>query len=196
MNPRSRVPALIRVVLILAAWTEMGNCANYTVGVGFTNGNTNTSWTNTVNGLLRPAVLEAAYQQWAESVNVTVGDTLVFDYERGQHSVFLAKTLEAYTNCDFSLGSAETMSSDADLQTYTIKQTDGTLFFTCTVPGHCEGGQKVKITPFGTTIATSITPPTSSPSNAPQQQNLIFGMIITLFLMCYFSFFTQQLELS
>lgn len=87
---RSSVSALAQVVLMLAAWAEiMGlihhvQCANYTVGVGFTDMNTS-PWTNTVNELVRPAVLEAAYQQWADSVNVTVGDTL------GQLLLYLLK---------------------------------------------------------------------------------------------------------
>ena len=31
---------------------------------------------------------------------------------------------------------------------YTVKSTDVALYFTCTVPGHCVGGQKVKIIPY------------------------------------------------
>ncbi|KAG0561595.1 hypothetical protein KC19_9G076500 [Ceratodon purpureus] len=193
----SKARALAQVVLVLAACVEMGlihhvQCANYTVGSGFTDTNAgigmNYTWTNTVNGLVRPDVLEAAYQQWANSVNVTAGDTLIFDYLRGAHTVFLAKTELAYANCDFSAGSLETI-PDAVPATYTVKPTDVELFFTCTVPGHCAGGQKVKIAPFGTTSATPTTP---QGSNAPQHSTLSTGTIAMLLFVCYFSLFTQH----
>lgn len=82
---RSSLPILAQVVLVLATCIEMDlvqhvQCANYTVGAGFTDLNVgtglNSTWTNTVNGLVKPDVLEAAYQQWANSVNITAGDTL------------------------------------------------------------------------------------------------------------------------
>jgi hypothetical protein len=87
-RPRSRsnVPTVAQVVLVLVVFVEMGlihpvQCANYTVGAGYTDTanigtGLNSTWTNTVGGLVKPDVLEAAYQQWADSVNVAAGDTL------------------------------------------------------------------------------------------------------------------------
>ena len=82
---KSGVPTLAYVVLLLAACAQMGlihhvECANYTVGEGYTDTPTgnggNYTWTNTVGGLVKPDVLEDLYQQWADSINVTTGDTL------------------------------------------------------------------------------------------------------------------------
>lgn len=190
---RSNVPTVAQVVLVLVAFVEMGlihpvQCANYTVGAGYTDTanigtGLNSTWTNTVGGLVKPDVLEAAYQQWADSVNIAAGDTLIFDYIRGQHTVFLAKTEEAFTNCDFSAGSVETI-PDTVPATYTIKPTDVMLYFTCTVPGHCLGGQKVKIEPTGTSTASSATAPSS---DASQRSKLSVGSIVALLFVCYFT---------
>lgn len=195
---RSSLPILAQVVLVLATCIEMDlvqhvQCANYTVGAGFTDLNVgtglNSTWTNTVNGLVKPDVLEAAYQQWANSVNITAGDTLIFDYVRGTHTVFLAKTASAYANCDFSAGPVETI-PDAVPATYTVKPADVILYFTCTVPGHCVGGQKVKIQPSGTASSTPNTTPQGS--SAPQYPKLSTGAIVMLLFVCYLTLFTQN----
>lgn len=74
----SRSPILAQVVLVLAVMGLINHaqCANYTVGAGFVESGNGYTWTNTVGGLLKPTLLEGAYQQWASSVTVTAGDIL------------------------------------------------------------------------------------------------------------------------
>lgn len=193
---KSSVPALAYVVLFLAACAQMGlirhvECENYTVGAGYTDTPTgnggNYTWTNTVDGLVKPDVLEDLYQQWADSINVTTGDTLLFDFIRGQHTVFLSKTEAAYLNCDFSQGSLETI-PDTIPAAYTVKSTDVALYFTCTVPGHCVGGQKVKIIPYGTVAGA----PNNSPNSAPQHSKFSAGTVVMLLFVSIFALFVQS----
>lgn len=192
----SRAPALFKVVLLLAISVETGlihnvQGKNYTVGADYVNVVGNASWTNTINGLSQPAALEAAYQKWADSVNFTVGDTINFDYERGQHTVYLVDTKSAYTSCALTAGSGQTLPYGTPT-TYTIKDTDVVLYFTCTVSGHCRAGQKVKIVPFGVTV--SPTPAPLPPNNVPDSAHASSPSMgtIAMLLLVLLSIFQAQ----
>jgi len=78
VTSRSRIPTLVLVVLTLAMMGLMDpvHCANYTVGAGYVESGNGYTCTNTIDGLLKPTILEAAYQQWASSVKVTAVATV------------------------------------------------------------------------------------------------------------------------
>ncbi|KAL4378558.1 hypothetical protein GQ457_02G029820 [Hibiscus cannabinus] len=82
------------------------------------------------------------YDAWAQGKQFFVGDNLVFQYTAGAHSVYKV-TGDEFQNCivpsNMSLGSFT--GND------TIKMaTAGNKWYICGVSGHCEGGQKLKIT--------------------------------------------------
>lgn len=67
------------VVLVVCAalgLVDRVQSANYTVGQGFVEGSNGYTWTNTVNGLLKPTILEDAYKRWANNISVVAGDIL------------------------------------------------------------------------------------------------------------------------
>lgn len=176
----SRSSVLAQVVLVLAVMGLINHaqCANYTVGEGYVESGNGYTWTNTVGGLLKPSLLEGAYQQWASSVNVTAGDILTFNYPLGSHTVFLVSTEAAFTRCDFT-GAIQV--PDGSPTTYTIKSTDTALYFVCNIPGHClQGGQKVKVTPVGT---NTVSPPPGSTVNNASHPSTLSGVTTTVLLL-------------
>lgn len=192
LRRKSSIPIIVQVGLALAVCVNMGllhyvEGANFTVGAGYVESSTgSTYWTNTIGGLLRPEILLSSYQRWTNSVLVSVGDTLIFEYERGTHTVFLARNKTAFTKCDFD-GAVQV--PDGSPTTYTIKPTDSTLFFVCTLPGHCDSGQKVEIVPLGTTPQP---PPQPTPtSNALRQSRMKPATVVTLLLTSYLVFFAH-----
>uniref|UniRef100_A0A5B7BEY8 Putative mavicyanin-like n=1 Tax=Davidia involucrata TaxID=16924 RepID=A0A5B7BEY8_DAVIN len=98
------------------------------------------------------------YATWAAGQTFTVGDTLLFNYDSGTHSVDQVSQAD-YTNCN--AGNA--------LQTYTGGKTTvslttaGPLYFMCPTSGHCQQGMKLAVT----VVAASTTPGGSSPSGSP-----------------------------
>ena len=108
---------------------------------------------------------------------VEVGTRLVFKYSSG-HNLWQMPSQSAYDSCDFS-GANElagknhgggTSGQEANLyQMMTI--TEGTLWFACEVPSHCNSGQKVAITVTaasnaGDTASASPPPPAESAAEA------------------------------
>jgi hypothetical protein len=177
MTVRSRVVVL--AVCAALGLVDQVQSANYTVGQGFVEGSNGYTWTNTVNGLLKPTILEDAYKSWANSVSVVAGDTLTFEYPLGSHTVFLVPTEVAFENCDFA-GAVQV--PDGFPTKYTVKSTDSTLYFVCNIPGHClQGGQKVKVTTQGRGIA----PPSGPGSNAPHQASLNGVLLLVIMSSVY-----------
>ena len=73
---------------------------------------------------------------------VSAGDEVVFKWS-GVHNVYRFQSKVAFDVCDFS----EAVELASYLQTsYTYKATrEGTFFFACKIPGHCEMGQKMSL---------------------------------------------------
>ncbi|GMI78995.1 uclacyanin 1 [Hibiscus trionum] len=82
------------------------------------------------------------YDVWAQGKQFFVGDNLVFQYTAGAHSVYKV-TGDEFRNCTVPSNSSLGSFSGND----TIKlATAGNKWYICGVNGHCDGGQKLKIT--------------------------------------------------
>jgi plastocyanin len=120
-------------------------------------------WTNMLNGTINSAGLQDAYQQWASSVSIAVGDSIEFTYEEGAHTVHSVPNLADFAACNTASG--VTLSTSATTSTtYLVQPTDPpTLYFICTVDSHCLDGQKVAVDIKGT---TPVSPPVATPSGS------------------------------
>ncbi|CAI9761424.1 unnamed protein product [Fraxinus pennsylvanica] len=127
---------IINVVCVLSM--AMGNVV-YKVGGA-------AGWTNIGN---------VDFKSWAASKNFHVGDTILFEYNKEFHNV-VRVTHKNFNACN-STAPYETFATGAD--SFTIKK-PGHFYFICSVPGHCEGGQKVDIR----VSAASNSAPASAPS--------------------------------
>ncbi|KAL6560146.1 hypothetical protein OROHE_006384 [Orobanche hederae] len=80
------------------------------------------------------------YNEWASSKIFKVGDTLVFEYNPGFHSVLQVSQFDFYS-CNTA----------APISTYTtgndsiVINSSGNYYYICGFMGHCEAGQKVDI---------------------------------------------------
>ncbi|KAG6545317.1 hypothetical protein Mapa_013166 [Marchantia paleacea] len=102
------------------------------------------------------------YTTWAESYNFKVGDSLFFKYNKDSHSV-LQVSGTAFADCTTS----DPIESWKDGNTTVALTTEGRMWFICGAPGHCEQGQKFKITVASAAPDSGVpTPPTSPPSGA------------------------------
>jgi plastocyanin len=118
-----------------------------------------------LNGTINSTGLQDAYQQWASSVSISVGDSIEFNYEEGAHTVHLLSNSADFAACN--TGSGVTLSTSGPPTTYVVKPTDpSTLYFICTVDSHCLDGQKVAIDIKGTGL-TPVSPPVSPPVATP-----------------------------
>ncbi|KAH9553712.1 hypothetical protein CY35_08G026200 [Sphagnum magellanicum] len=61
-------------------------------------------WTNMLNGIINSTGLEDAYQQWALSVSIAVGDSIEFNYEEGAHTVCLLSNSADFAACNTASG--------------------------------------------------------------------------------------------
>jgi len=119
-----------------------------------------------LNGTINSTGLQDAYQQWASSVSIAVGDTIEFNYEEGAHTVHLLSNSADFAACN--TGSGVTLSTSGPPTTYVVKPTDpSTLYFICTVDSHCLDGQKVAIDIKQGTGLTPVSPPVSPPVATP-----------------------------
>ncbi|KAK4493224.1 hypothetical protein RD792_017911 [Penstemon davidsonii] len=108
------------------------------------------SWTNTGN---------QDYKSWAASKNFHVGDQIVFEYNKEFHNV-VRVTHKNFNVCN-STAPYATWATGND--TFAIKKT-GHYYFICSVPGHCQGGQKVDIRVAGNNNGPAPSPLPSVPS--------------------------------
>ncbi|CAA7033443.1 unnamed protein product [Microthlaspi erraticum] len=117
------------------------------------------------------------YEAWASSKTFKVGDSLVFEYNNGDHDVTEVTTHD-FELCDPSKPLAR-YESGSDTITLTKP---GFHHFICGVPGHCNVGQKLDILvlpaslgPVAAPVPRSVRSPryssSPSPANAPQSQH-------------------------
>ncbi|XP_058084621.1 uclacyanin-3-like [Magnolia sinica] len=81
------------------------------------------------------------YATWAEGKKFRVGDTLVFNYTEGDHTVVKVNGT-GFASCSKSPNSG-VLASGSDRVTLT---TTGNKWYICGVGSHCDNGQKLKIT--------------------------------------------------
>ncbi|KAI5012188.1 hypothetical protein ZWY2020_024322 [Hordeum vulgare] len=80
------------------------------------------------------------YTAWAASKKFSVGDTVVFTYNKQFHNL-IAVSKADYKNCDVTKPKA-TWSTGKDS---VVLNTTGHHYFLCGFPGHCAIGQKVDV---------------------------------------------------
>ncbi|CAL4885464.1 unnamed protein product [Urochloa decumbens] len=134
----------LAVLLLVATCSSTASAASYTVGDG-------SGWTTGVD-----------YTSWAASKNFKVGDSLVFNYAKGLHTVVEVSAAE-YMACTASnpLGSYSSGGTTVPLKT------PGTHYFVCSITGHCGAGMKLAVTVGGSSSPASPTPTTPRTSPTP-----------------------------
>ncbi|KNA18428.1 hypothetical protein SOVF_070830 [Spinacia oleracea] len=99
------------------------------------------------------------YDSWAKGQTFKVGDTLVFKYTPGLHSVVEVGSESDYKKCDTS-NAANSMNGGNDV----VKLDKvGSRYFACGTSGHCSAGMKLKVDVVGATGSSS---PSSSSSSS------------------------------
>ncbi|CAN6233365.1 unnamed protein product [Urochloa humidicola] len=132
-----RLP-LAALLLLVATCFSTASATSYTVGDG-------SGWTTGVD-----------YTSWAASKNFKVGDSLVFNYAKGLHTVVEVSAAE-YMACTAS----NPLGSDSSGATTVPLKTPGTHYFVCSITGHCGAGMKLAVTVGGSSSPASPTPRTS-----------------------------------
>ncbi|KAL6606894.1 hypothetical protein ACP70R_042547 [Stipagrostis hirtigluma subsp. patula] len=102
----------------------------------------------------------ADYTTWASGKKFKVGDTLVFNYAGGAHTVDEVSAAD-YASCS----SSKALSSDSTGSTTITLKTAGKHYFICGVTGHCSGGMKLVVD-----VAAAAAPapaPTSPAADTP-----------------------------
>ncbi|CAN6246025.1 unnamed protein product [Urochloa humidicola] len=140
-----RLP-LAALLLLVATCFFTASASSYTVGDG-------SGWTTGVD-----------YTSWAASKNFKVGDSLVFNYAKGMHTVLEVSAAE-YMACT----AANPLGSDSSGATTVPLKTPGTHYFVCSITGHCGAGMKLAVTVVGSSSPASPTPttPTTTPRTSP-----------------------------
>ncbi|CAK9151072.1 unnamed protein product [Ilex paraguariensis] len=106
-----------------------------------------TGWTN---------IGHVDYKTWSANKNFHVGDSILFQYNNQFHNV-VRVTHKNFNACNATTPYAN-FTTGNDL--FTIKKT-GHFYFICSLPGHCQEGQKVDIR-----VVTGQTPtPAPAPSD-------------------------------
>ncbi|XP_075090688.1 basic blue protein-like isoform X2 [Nicotiana tabacum] len=123
------------------------------------------------------------FNSWASGETFKIGDTLVFRYNPGLHSVVEVEGESAYKSCDTS-SSVNSMSAGNDV----VKlNKPGTRYFACGTAGHCDQGMKLKITTVtgnapSNQAATSSTPSSSSAAPNSRRFSTVFFTFIAVIL--------------
>ncbi|KAK1257495.1 hypothetical protein QJS04_geneDACA023095 [Acorus gramineus] len=108
------------------------------------------------------------YDNWSGGKNFTVGDSLVFNYGAGSHTVTEVSAGD-YSSCSTS----NSISTDSSGSSTVQLKSPGTRYFVCGVMGHCAGGMKLAVSvgpssggsggsPSSPTGSTTTTPPSST----------------------------------
>ncbi|KAL2937059.1 Early nodulin-like protein 1 [Bienertia sinuspersici] len=98
-----------------------------------------------------------AYVNWAKDIKFTVGDVLVFQYNKEKHDLYDVNR-ETFKSCNTSNGvNAVYNSGDDHVELKEAKE----YWFICTFEQHCQLGMK-----FGINVSEAITA-TNSPVNSP-----------------------------
>ncbi|KAL9680863.1 hypothetical protein QQ045_012643 [Rhodiola kirilowii] len=107
------------------------------------------------------------YLTWSQKYNFTVGDTLEFEYLKGEHNVYDV-TEEAYRSCNETDGVYARYQSGND--TVELRKSSK-YWFICNIPGHCFSGMRLKIDVYKASSITSPLPPPPPPSPASNHSN-------------------------
>ncbi|KAJ1281142.1 hypothetical protein BS78_04G285600 [Paspalum vaginatum] len=134
----SRLPL---AVLLLVASSSTAAANSYTVGDG-------SGWTTGVD-----------YTTWASSKSFKVGDTLVFKYAKGLHTVVEVSAAD-YMACT----AVNALGSDSSGATTVPLKTPGSHYFVCSITGHCGAGMKLAVTVGGSSSPASPTPTPTTPT--------------------------------
>ncbi|KAL6498938.1 hypothetical protein OROHE_026445 [Orobanche hederae] len=105
---------------------------------------------------------DGVYKEWALSKIFKIGDTIVFEYDPGFHSVLQVSQSNFYSCNTATPVSTYTTGNDS-----IVVNNSGHYYYICGVMGHCEAGQQVEIV-----VTDSHKPaiePVSSPVDAPSQ---------------------------
>ncbi|KAK1315486.1 hypothetical protein QJS10_CPA06g02023 [Acorus calamus] len=110
------------------------------------------------------------YDNWSGGKNFSVGDSLVFNYGAGSHTVTEVSASD-YSSCSTS----NSIGTDSSGSTTVQLKSPGTRYFVCGVVGHCAGGMKLAVSvgpssggsgsPSSPTGSTTTTPPSSTTTN-------------------------------
>ncbi|KAL7609513.1 hypothetical protein Lser_V15G11278 [Lactuca serriola] len=95
---------------------------------------------------------------WASLETFTVGDNLVFSYTPNHNVLEVSK--DDYDSCSTS----SPISSNSLAPTTIALSDEGSRYFICGTPGHCDQGMKVEIK---TVAAASPAPPTATTPSSP-----------------------------
>jgi plastocyanin len=143
-----------RALLVIALTAAVLGTA---LGASYTVGAPRGSWDTQTN-----------YAQWTSNLKFHAGDQVLFRYSRAAHNVVEVSKAD-YDACSASSPVASFQTGN-DIVPLTA---GGSRYFICGVPGHCDGGMKVRIdveeaTPSGSTGAPSpLSPRGVAPTVAP-----------------------------
>ncbi|RDX61183.1 hypothetical protein CR513_60611, partial [Mucuna pruriens] len=144
--------AILIAIAFAATILKNTEAAEYTVG-----GN-NTGWTSS------PPGGASFYSNWASNITFREGDTLVFNFVSGSHTVAELTDKASFNSCNVNQNNGVISTSPA---TVTLNRS-GEHYFACTIQGHCSGGQKLSVTVTGSsTTPGSAPPPAQGPSPPP-----------------------------
>ncbi|KAJ8562300.1 hypothetical protein K7X08_011591 [Anisodus acutangulus] len=106
----------------------------------------------------------AAYSAWDARKTFTVGDTLVFNFTTGLHSV-AEVSKAAFDSCNTS----SPISISTNGPTNITLRSAGSHYYLCTIPNHCTLGQKlaINVSRSASPAPRPVTPPTAAPVMAP-----------------------------
>ena len=99
------------------------------------------------------------YTTWASGNTFKVGDSLVFNYAKGLHTVAEVSAAD-YLAC----AAANAVGSDGSGATTVPLKTGGKHYFICTIAGHCAGGMKLEVTVSGSGSGSGSSPTTPMPT--------------------------------
>ncbi|CAL5037545.1 unnamed protein product [Urochloa decumbens] len=126
------------------------SCASATAATKYTVGDTS-GWTTSGD-----------YATWAGGKKFKVGDTLVFTYAGGAHTVDEVSAAD-YAACS----SSNALSSDSAGSTTVTLKTAGKHYFICGVAGHCSSGMKLVVDVAAAKAAAPKPAPAPAPAVAP-----------------------------
>lgn len=104
----------------------------------------------------------AAYSAWAASKTFRVGDTLVFNFTTGLHSV-AEVSKRSFDSCNIS----SPISISTNGPTNITLRSAGSHYYLCTFPSHCSLGQKLAINVSGSASPAPQPAPSRTPVAAP-----------------------------
>ncbi|KAK9698287.1 hypothetical protein RND81_08G093600 [Saponaria officinalis] len=103
------------------------------------------------------------YDTWAKSQTFKVGDTLVFKYTTGLHSVVELGSESEYNKCDISNAANSFNGGNNVVKLDKV----GTKYYACGTSGHCSSGMKLKVN----VVAANSSPSSSSSSSSPSSSS-------------------------